>query len=118
MTDDLRGVLDGLIRADARLSQLVSLRDRFVEAQDTDSPRCGRCNHWMNRTCPREIYVFQIGGYHGPSAFGRACEKFSLKQWVADLKAERMAALERDMAAVGIPVHEVTEQPETMEQRR
>lgn len=109
MTDDLRAVLNGLVRADARLSQLTHFRERLAEARQTDRRRCGNCDHWMkSKVCPREVYVFQAGGYRGPSCFDHACEKFSLKQSAADLKAERMAALERDMEAAGIPVHEVT----------
>lgn len=98
---DLRTVFDRFLEADARLSELVEFRRRLQEARQTDSRRCGNCDHWMkSRSCPRER---NVNGYsRGPSMDDLACDRFSLKQSVADLKAKRFAGLDRDMEAAGL----------------
>ena len=99
--DDLGTVFDRFLEADARLSELAEFRRRLQEARQTDSRRCGNCNHWMkSRDCPRERNV--KGFSRGPSMGAPACDQFSLEKWVADLKAKRLADLDRDMEAAGL----------------
>lgn len=87
---DLRRDFHNMIEAMGRVSLLAHLRDKVIEAQQTDRSRCGNCFFWMkSRECPRE---HNVNGYmRGPSSGDPACGKLQLEQWVIDLKMRRIA---------------------------
>lgn len=90
--------IDRFIDAMDRIAQLGAIRRAKAEADQTDRPRCGSCQHWMkSRECPRER---NVNGYsRGPSCDALPCSKFDLKPSVAALKVERLAAAEAALAA-------------------
>lgn len=78
---------NGVIEVFSRLSAHTQLNDLLNEAHATDSRICGHCDLWMKKgDCPRERGVM-VGG---PNCNAPACDKFILKPWVANLKAERL----------------------------
>lgn len=95
---------DRIIDAVSKISALGCLRDKIVVALATDRRECGNCNHWMkSNSCPRETRNNQ-GRRVGPSMSEPACSKFSLEQWVADLKAKRIVEAVAYADAHGLPV--------------
>ena len=82
---------DRIIANVSKISALAQLRDKVIEALQTDKRVCGNCNHWMKRdSCPRETRNSQ-GRRQGPSMLAIACGDFALENWVSDLKAKRIA---------------------------
>jgi len=95
---------DRLIDAVSKISALGRLRDKVAEALATDSRVCGNCNHWMKHSeCPRETRN-NHGRRVGPSMGAPACAQFSLEQWVAELKAKRIAEAVSYAKARDLPV--------------
>lgn len=86
--NEIAAIFDGL----NRVSQIVQLKDQYVEYEQTDRKRCGACDHWMKSSlCPKEKNI--NGRNHGPSMNSYTCDKFLLEKWVKDLKEKRRQVL-------------------------
>jgi len=96
---DPRKAADNVIDALSRISELADLAEAKRVADATDSLRCGNCFWWMKSSqCPREK---NVNGYsQGPSNNSPACSKFKITDRVVALKAERLAEVEKRLAAL------------------
>ncbi len=92
--------IDKIIAGLNTISELAQIKADKRIADETDAKRCGNCTRWMkSRECPRE--KSSMRGYsQGPSADASACTEFLLKAGVAELKAARLAAVGKRLAAV------------------
>ena len=98
--DEIQPVVDAL----NHMSRVARFRADLTTARETDRRRCGNCEKWMkSRECPQER---NVNGYsRGPSADSpkaAGCDLFELKQWVRDLKDERMANVRKKAEELGI----------------
>lgn len=95
-------IMDKIIEAACRVSEIQQLRDKIIEARDTDSCRCGNCDFWMkSSSCPAEKNV--KGRNVGPNMNAIGCNKFKVTAWVAELKQERLAAIKSSLYLKLIP---------------
>lgn len=100
---DLRTQFDKAIDAIGVFSLLTQLKDKVTEAAQTAPRECGNCNHWMKRPdCPREGGLGTAVG--GPSMSGLPCFKFSMKQSVLDLQAQRLGEAVAFAERYGLPI--------------
>lgn len=71
--DEVNDILSGF----QRLSLINQLTDKIVYLERWINKRCGNCEKWMNRNCPKER---NVNGYNrGPSCDDYGCELFILK---------------------------------------
>jgi hypothetical protein len=57
--------------------------------------RCGGCQLWMTRQCPRERQDNRIGRSVGPSMNDHTCARYEEKPSTAELRNQRRAELAR-----------------------
>ena len=83
-------VIEGVMafgRHQQRLHRIDELRNE-VAARN----RCGECQMWMTRSCPRERST--MTGYSaGPNCNGVVCGQFEIKPYVAESRAAKAAEL-------------------------
>ena len=98
---DIRQEFDHVIAVLSRMTAIEYLGDMVAAARKTDERVCGNCSLWLRKgSCPRERGMMT----GGPSMVAPACDKFDLKDWVADLKTKRIAELTTYANERGLPV--------------
>lgn len=98
---DLRDQLDHAIGVMGRLSALAYIADLRKDLHEFNRPKCGDCFLWMkSRLCPKE---HNVNGYtRGPNCNGAPCDKYQEVAYMADLRKEKEAEIDKRLKALGL----------------